>query len=453
MERGIVSFVGLGPNDPALRTARAVERVAQADVIVDTEDDATASRLIALAREGKRVVRAISGDPLESQHAIEEVREVARAGVSFEVVPGIGSAASAASFAGVVGRAVRVAMADLADLLEKEPPEAPVTLVVRAGEAAQRVIVSTVRGVPHAVRDLGAAHIIVAFGTPEEPLCWFEKRPLFGKRVLVTRAQGQNAGTADLLRDSGAEPLVVPTIVIGPPADPRPLERALGELRRGGYSWVAFTSANGVERTWEALCQSGLDARAFGAAHVAAIGPATARALERHGLRADVVAKEYRGEGLADEMLRAQAGQVGQAEWQNRTADEHGSASTRVLLARAARARDALPEALRAAGWAVDVVAAYETHAPPHQSVDALVRELEAGRVDAVTFTSSSTVDNLCDLLGNDRAAELLSMTRIASIGPLTTQAALARGLRVDVTAAKYTVPELVRALSESWAR
>jgi uroporphyrinogen III methyltransferase/synthase len=431
-----------------LLTARGADRIAQAEVVVYEEDAAPAWRLVELAREGKRVVRAVSGDPLESRRALDEIREIARAGVAFEVVPGIGAAAAAVAFAGVAGRAVRVSTGQLERILEGETRDAVVTLIAGAGGPAQRVVVSTVGTAADAAAALGAPSLILAFGAPEESLRWFERRPLFGKRVLVTRAREQSSETAALLRDYGAEPFVVPTIVIGPPSDPRPLAQALSELRRGAYAWVAFTSANGVERTWEALVASGGDARAFGGARLAAIGPATARALERHALRADVVAKEYRGEGLADEVLLSQSKGGGASHGETRAAP----GVPRVLIARAARARDALPEALRAAGWLVDVVAAYETHPPPREAVDALVGELETGRVDAVTFTSSSTVDNLCDLLGNHRAAALLGRIRVASIGPLTSQAARARGLRVDVTAAKYTVPELVRALADSWA-
>jgi uroporphyrinogen III methyltransferase/synthase len=441
--RGIVSFVGLGPGDPALYTTRAVERIAQADAVV-TGDNTSASRLVSLALEGKRVVRAVVGDPLESPHVIDEAREVARAGVLFEVVPGIGASAAAAAFAGVIGRTLRVSVADMGRVLSGEPHDSAITLVVRAGSPAERVIATTAGAAPEAAAALGVAEVLLAFGAPEAYLRWFEGLPLFGKRVLVTRAQDQTGTTAALLRDYGAEALVVPTIVIRPPTEPEHLERALSALDRGAYTWVAFTSANGVDRTWEALSQSGQDTRAFGSTRVAAIGPATARALERHGVRADVVAKEYRGEGLAEEMLRAQ---------QHEAASAGGQAAARVLLARAARARDALPDALRAAGWIVDVVAAYETHPPPLEAVDALVRDLEAGTVDAALFTSSSTVDNLCDLLGEGRAAALLARTRIASIGPITSQTARARGLRVDVTAAKYTVVELVRALADSWAR
>jgi uroporphyrinogen III methyltransferase/synthase len=279
------------------------------------------------------------------------------------------------------------------------------------------------------------APVVGALEPGPEAMAWMEARPLFGKRVLVTRARDQASETAELLREQGAEPLLVPTIAIEPPTDPGPLRQALSSLRAGGYSWVAFTSANGVERTFGELAAQGADARAFAPAKIAAIGPATARALERRGLRADVVAKEFRGEGLATAMLEALSG---------------SGSGARVLLARAAKARDALPEALRAAGCEVDVVAAYETHPPPQAVADELAHDLRQGRVDAVAFTSSSTVDNLCDLLGSETTG-LLARPRIAAIGPITRDTALGRGLRVDVVPAEYTVPALVAALAASY--
>jgi uroporphyrinogen III methyltransferase/synthase len=354
--------------------------------------------------------------------------------VAIELLPGVGARAAAGAFAGVLGRAVRVRAHEVLAAVAGEDANAPVTLIAASGTPLQRVIATTAGDAPVRARGLGAAgdDVIVAFGAPDDALRWFERRPLFGKRVLVTRARDQAGAAADLLREEGAEPVVVPTIELRPPADPAPLARALDGLRTGLYAWVAFTSANGVEKTWEALLARGADARAFGASRLAAIGPATARALEGRGLRADVVAKEFRGEGLADEMRKALGGE-----------------GARVLLARAARARDALPDALREAGCEVDVVAAYETHPPPRETVEALVRELESGRVDAVTFTSSSTVDHLCDLLGA-RAGVLLDRPHIACIGPVTADTARARGLRVDVTAAEYTVPGLIHSLARS---
>jgi uroporphyrinogen III methyltransferase / synthase len=438
MPPSLVSFVSLGPGDDALRTARATARLQEADVVVDDER-ASAERLVALAREGKRVVRAMAGDALESPEELALVRAVAGAGIPVEVVPGIGARAAAAAFAGVVGRAIRVLAGQVGEAVAAEAADQPVTLIAAAGTPSQRVVVTTPTQAAEQARALGAAPLVVAFGTPDETLRWFEKRPLFGKRVLVTRARDQASTTAALLRDRGAEPLVVPTIEIHPPADPGPLDRALADLRAERYGWVAFTSVNGVERIWDALRTGGGDARAFAGARLAAIGPATARALERHGLAPDVVAKEFRGEGLASEMIEALERSGGHPR------------SRHVLLARAARARDALPQALQGAGCTVDVVAAYETRPPPAEALASLLRELDARRVDVVTFTSSSTVDHLCDWLGV-RAVELLAPARVACIGPVTAETARHRGLRVDVVAPEYTVPGLVRAL-ETGAR
>jgi uroporphyrinogen-III synthase len=257
-----------------------------------------------------------------------------------------------------------------------------------------------------------------------------------GKVVLVTRARepgdAPDAGIVGLLRAAGARPLVVPTIVFHPPADPRELARAVERLRAGAYGWVAFTSAHGVQAMWDA---TGGDAGSFRGVRLAVVGPATARALEPRGLRADLVAREPRAEGLAADLLERLAADGG---------------TPRVLFPRAARGSSALPERLGAAGYAVDVVAAYETRPPEPEALAGLVEELEAGRVDAVVLTSGSTVDNLVDGLG-PRAGEWLARCRLASIGPVTTDAARARGLRVDVVAARASVESLVSALAESY--
>jgi uroporphyrinogen III methyltransferase/synthase len=334
----------------------------------------------------------------------------------------------------VVLRARRLRPSEVAADLEGEPGDAVVTLVARVGQPSQRVVVTTVAEAAAKARELddGSPYgLVVSLGAPDDALRWYEHQPLFGKRVLVTRAKEQAGSAAALLREVGAEPVVVPTIVIGPPDDPARLAGAVADVKSGAYAWVAFTSVNGVERTWDAVAAAGLDARAFGGARLAAVGPATASALAAHGLKADVVARESRGEGLAADMLEAMGPPAGR----------------RVLLPRAAKAREVLPDALRGAGWTVDVVVAYRTHPADPSAVSSLVADLQAGRIDVVTFTSSSTVDNLCDLLGPD-AVRLLARPRVASIGPITTATAEARGLRVDVTAAESTLPGLVRALA-----
>jgi uroporphyrinogen III methyltransferase/synthase len=437
MKRGLVSFVSLGHGDSTLRAERAADRLARADAVIDTPTLAT-KLLLELAGQGKRVARTVAGDAGESPLVAAEALALARAGARFEVVPGAGAGAAAFAFAGVVGPAVVAETSRVGEALAGKPVDAAVTLVASPGTAFQRVVVTTVHEVAEKARLLATPSVLVALGEPDDSLRWFERQALFGKRVLVTRARGQASVTASLLRELGAEPVVVPAIEIRAPSDPGPLERALGQLQGGAYPWVVFTSANGVKYTWEALARLGGDARAFGSAKIAAIGPATAHALSHHGLRADLVAPEFRGESLAAELLDVIR------------ATESTGASARVLIARAARAREVLPDALRKAGHQVDVVTAYETLPAPPEAFAALGSDLEGGVVDAVTFTSSSTVSALCDGLG-PRAAELLGRTRVASIGPVTTDTARDRGLRVDVTAAEYTVHGLVRALVESY--
>jgi uroporphyrinogen-III synthase len=256
---------------------------------------------------------------------------------------------------------------------------------------------------------------------------------LSGKVVLVTRArEAADAGIVGLLRAAGARPLVVPTIVLHPPSDPDALAQAIARLRARVYGWVAFTSAHAVRCTWEAAAG---DAGVFQGVRLAVVGPATARALEERGLRADVVAREYRAEGLAVALLERLGADGG---------------APRVLLPRAAGGSGVLPDRLQRAGYPVDVVVAYETRAPEPAALVDLVRELEGGRVDAVVLTSGSTVDNLHDCLG-PRAGEWLARCRLASIGPVTTAAARARGLRVDVVAPRASVESLIGALAESY--
>ncbi len=496
-----VFFIGAGPGDAGLLTLRGAALLARVDIVLHDahvhpdvlarshaervivgeggdaglqRPDEIARRLVELARAGRVVARLAASDPYLFSSGDEEVAIVSRAGVAFEVVPGIVGSVAAGAFAGLplsrrADASPSVALADTraglalhdwskladatdtltvlvpsGDVLELvrtlvfygRLPTTPAAIIVDVARTTQEVIVGTLEDIASRGAKVGDRLVRLVVGevaARREPLRWFDKRPLFGKRVLVTRSRDQAEGTADLLRERGAEPVVVPTIELRPPSDPEPMQKALAEL--GTYDWVAFTSANGVERAWAELRRSGRDARAFGNVKIAVIGPATGRALEAHGLSADVVAKEFKGEGLADELLRV--------------VETKGA---RVLVLRALRAREALPEALRAAGCVVDVAPVYETH-PPDGAAEALLEALTPGAsekgprpVDAVLFTSTSTVDNLCDLLGPSAAA-LLARTRVGSIGPVTTQAAERRGVRVDVTADPYTLPALVDAL------
>lgn len=254
--------------------------------------------------------------------------------------------------------------------------------------------------------------------------------PLSGKRVVVTRASEQAEGMARALRRRGAIPVLAPTIAIGPALDPAPLEQAVRSLER--YALVAFTSANGVDAFFRALGEAGLDARALRTALVAAIGPGTAASLVRHGIRADVLADEHRGEALAEAVLARVA------------------PGSRVLLPRAAVARNAFPDALVARGVPCDIVEAYRTRPPPEAVLADALSHLRRHPPDAIAFTASSTVDNFCSLFPEPK--ELLRGVAIASIGPITSDTCRRLGLEVSLESDPYTIPALVSALEAYFA-
>lgn len=489
---GKVTFVGAGSGDPRLLTLRAADVLGEAEFVLfdpavhpdilgrlregtprrpvtsQLGPERVGQMLANEAKEGRHAVRLTSGDPLFFGVTDVEGVAVSRHGVPLEIVPGVGPLISVGAFAGIPltrandaspsVAAVRVTrghealhdwdklatatdtlaiLCDAASVGETarslvfhgRRPNELVTMIEDVSLPTQRIHESTLGQLPLLPRPR-VERVVLVVGdraAPMAELSWLERLPLFGKRVLVTRAREQAGPTAALLRERGADPVVVPTIEIRPPTDARAMVEAAGALDR--YGWIVVTSANGVERLWAEVRRQGKDARAFATAKLAAIGPGTAAALERYGLTADLVAKVHHGEGLADELGPA-----------------IGDAKPKVLVARARRARDVIPEALRAAGCEVDVVPVYETYAPPGPLLDALAALLEAGEIDVVTFTSSSTVEHLCDALG-DRTARLLGSTCVASIGPITTETARRRGIRVDVTASEHTVRGLVSAI------
>lgn len=258
-----------------------------------------------------------------------------------------------------------------------------------------------------------------------------ELKPLAGKRIVVTRARSQAAGLTRILEEAGAEVLEIPTIRIEPPDSWEPLDRAIGEL--DAFSWVLFTSVNGVEIFRERLQASGKDPRALSGARIAAIGPATAEALVRWGLTPEVIPQEYRAEALV-ERLRAEI----------RPGD-------RILIPRAAGARDLLVTGLAALGAQVTEVPAYRTRAV-QDGVHQLKQALRSRSVHAVTFTSSSTVRNFAALLSPDEREELLRGVVIASIGPVTARTGTAYGLTTRVMPKEYTIPALARALIDHFS-
>lgn len=503
---GVVHLVGAGPGDPGLVTLRALELLATADVVLHDElvppsllsrvregaeirwvgkrghrpDDKQKKQteiddeLIALARAGKRVVRLKGGDPFLFGRGSEEAESLVRAGIPFEVVPGVTSPLAAAAYAGIslthrdlassvtfltattrdgarfdvaelrglrgticvlMGlRSLASLTRDLVDLAGFDPAT-PAAVVARGTRPDQQVVEGTLADIATKVEAASltspALAILGAVAKLRDTLRWFDTAPLFGKRVVVTRAAHQSEGTVTLLARRGAEPMLVPTLEIGPAPDPARVARAIAELAT--YDLVAFTSENGVERFFAALDAAGLDARAFGRAEVAAIGDGTARALAGHGVRADLVPESFVGEALARAILA-------------RLEDRGGAAGQRVLIPRALVARETVPDALRAASVTVDVVALYETRPLSPPSAEVLRDRLGKGEIDAVMFTSKSTLDALCDLLGPDAPA-LLRGVALASIGPIASRAAHERGLEVAVEAETSTIPSLVDAL------
>ncbi|MCC6214254.1 MAG: uroporphyrinogen-III C-methyltransferase [Polyangiaceae bacterium] len=428
--------------------------------------------LLEHARKGRRVVRLKGGDPTLFGRACEEVSALAGAGIPFEIVPGVPSPLAAAAYAGIplthlelssslaivtgkersgtewsserirkLGSAVDTVcilmgthrLEEIAAALVEggRAPGTPAAIVEWATTPRQRVVVAPLHELPARARAAGIGSPAVVFvgevvGLRERHR-WFDSRPLFGRRVLVPRPEHQAAETARAVRARGAAPVVFPVIELHDPPDPGPFREAMAALDR--YAWVLFTSANGVDRSFAELDRLGRDARAFGRARIGAIGPRTAAALTARGLRADVVADEFVGEGLARSLLAADA-------------------AGPVLLPRARVAREALPDTLRGAGLQVDVVAAYETRPLGAERAAALAELLAGGRVDTCLFTSTSTVTATMDALG-DRALGLLHPLQIACIGPVTERAAAERGLRVDVTARSYTAEGLLDALEE----
>ena len=500
---GKVWLVGAGPGDPGLITVRGRDVLAKADVVLHdalshhalldlcspsaelrdvgkrggskspTQSWIT-SQLIELALAGRSVVRLKGGDPMLFARGAEEALALTEAGVDFEIVPGVSSPVAAAAYAGIPmthrdlsssvtfitgsdreGKTwspeawrrlatatetiiVLMGMQRIEDITQAiiaggRSPSTPAAVVMWAARPSQRVVVAELRSIAEASRAAGLSNpaliIVGDVVSLREQLRWYDRQPLFGRRLLIPRPRHQAGNTAEAIWRRAAEPVILPTIEIGPPPDPDALRAAA--RRVGDYDFCLFTSANGVDRFFEALSQVSLDARALARCKVGAIGPKTAEALVPHGIRADLTAGEFVGEALARAIL------------------EIGGVR-RVLIPRARVAREQLPELLRQGGIHVDVVPAYQTR-PATENKARLVSLIRDGEVDVVLFTSSSTVDSMVEMLGDD-APSILSRLTLASIGPITSATAVRHGLEVAVTAETYTVEGLLDALEKHYA-
>ena len=505
--KGKVYLIGAGPGDYRLLTLKACDCLKQADTVVydrladarilqyapqDAEyiyvgkassqhtmtQDKICQLLVDLAKEGKTVVRLKGGDPFVFGRGGEEALLLQENDLPFEIVPGVTSAISvpayagipvthrgiAASFAVVTGHedpnkdnsdinwqqlatatdtvVFLMGVANLpkitAKLMENgRSGDTPVAIIRWGTKAQQQVWTSTVaEAAEMAKREQIKPPCIFLVGNVvklREKLAWFDNpqlKPLFGKRILVTRSRAQASRLTAGLEDLGADCLEAPAIRIQPPADNyAALDKAIGSL--ADFDWIIYTSANGVEHFFSRLSEAGLDSRSLCGKKICAIGSATAQALTNHGIKADIVPKEYRAEGI----LSAMYGKLKEGD--------------KVLLPRAAEARSILPEELKRQGADVVVATAYETVAGEADGM-ALSEELANGSIDAVTFTSSSTVKNLLKLLG-DNAPELLKNVKIAAIGPITAETCKQNGLQVTVQAQEYTIDGLIQAVKEAF--
>ena len=434
------------------------------------------------AREGKLVARLKWGDPFVFDRGGEEALFLHAQGVPFEVVPGIPAGIGVPAYAGVPvtypggGDTITLVRGyedesrtvpdiDWASLARLEgtvvcyagaqqlprildamqangwPPDEPAIAIYNGTLPTQETVEGTVSTLSSRLtsgepRRRGPAILVVGrVAAFREHLRWFDARPLFGRRVLVTRPRDQAADLVDRLAELGAEPVLAPMIRIDPPADPEPLQEAAAHPDE--FDWVVFTSVNAVEAFMIALMDGTRDVRALKGLRICAVGPATAARLAGYSLKVDLVPEEFRAEAVAAALI-AHAPVAG----------------ARVLLPRADIGREVIADALRGAGAIVTEVIAYRTSPADDQSgsgpdVYGLLLE---GRIDVVTFTSASAVKNFASLYGADQAADLLRKTVVATIGPATAAAAAKVGIEVSVQPASYTVPALVDAIAAHFA-
>lgn len=429
--------------------------------------------LVDLGMRGKVVARLKGGDPFIFGRGGEEAQELRENGIPFEVVPGITSAIAAPAYAGIplshrdftstigivtgherpdkeksaidwdglarsMGTLVfLMGVKNLANICRNlmaagRPPETPAAMIRWGTTPRQRAVTGTLGTMPVVARKAGitppAILVVGEVVNLRDSLNWFETRPLFGKRIVVTRARAQASDMRRRLEDLGAEVIQFPTIRIRPPASWGPVDDAIGRLDI--FDWVIFSSVNGVRAFFERLFANGKDARGLAGKSVAAIGPKTAKALREYGVVSDLTPVDYKAEGLLEVF-------------------PEGSAR-HILFPRAKVAREVLPETLRTRGHEVEVVPVYET---VMESPDPEVREaVLSGDVDMITFTASSTVHNFVKIMGGrEVAGNLPGSVKFASIGPITSQTLRDYGLQVDVEAPVYTIEGLIEEIVASY--
>jgi uroporphyrinogen III methyltransferase / synthase len=498
--KGKVFLVGAGPGDPGLITVKGLECIKQADVIIydflasevllkhapknseiiyvgkkgsdHTFSQETINALIVeKAETGSTVIRLKGGDPFIFGRGGEEAEVLIRAGIPFEIVPGVSSAIAAPAYAGIplthrkfassvafvtghedptknksnidwaslakgIGTIVfLMGVKNLSQITERlmshgMRPDTPAALVRWGTTAKQVTVTGTLENIverknaanlkPPAVLIVG--HVVGL----REKIKWFENRPLMGRRIVVTRSREQAGELVKRLSDLGAECLECPTIKVVPTDDVKPLDKALDNL--ASYDWLMFTSINGVDFFFNRLFEKNKDVRDLHHLRTAAIGPATAKRLFDFGFKSDIVPDSYR----AESMVRAFANE-----------DITGE---KILLPRAREARQVLTVELAQMGALVDDVEAYVTNAVK-DNADVILKRLKERTIDMITFTSSSTAKNFRALLPSEGLDRLMQGITIASIGPITADTARNLGFDVHIVAEAYTIPKLCDAI------
>ncbi len=500
MNNGIVYLVGAGPGDPSLITLRGVDCLHRADVVVydylaneqllshapegaeriyagkiggrhNQGQDEINSLLVTKAGAGKVVVRLKGGDPFVFGRGGEECEALREAGIPFEVVPGVTAAVGASAYSGIplTHRDITASVAfvtgqegehkggsnidwdrlslgggtvvfymgvttlrrNMQRMMEHgRSPHTPVALVRWATTACQQVLVGTLADIADRAEECGfkppAITIVGEVVALREKLQWFEKRPLCGKKIVVTRAAEQAGEFSAKLAARGATVLECPTIRLVEPESWQLLDLAIRELP--GYDWLVLTSVNAVRYFFQRLDALGLDARALAGCRICAVGPKTAAEVRSFGVKPELVPTDYKAEGVVDEFSRL---------------DMQGS---RVLFPRADKARDVIPSELKRMGAHVDSPVAYRNIFPERLPPETLFA-LEKRSVDCITFTSSSTVQNLAAMLGEEMMLDMLKGVVVASIGPITSKSCRDLGLKVDIEPQLYTMDALVEAL------
>ena len=428
--------------------------------------------LVEKAREGKKVIRLKGGDPFVFGRGAEEAQAIAEAGIEFEVVPGITSAIAGPAYAGIPvthraenshvtfftghedpakteGAIDYAALAKLGGtqvmlmgverlgsitremLKQGVRADLPVALVRWATTGKQETLTGTLQDIAQRAVAIGfEAPAVAVFGEVvglRDSLNWFEKRPLSGKRIVVTRTRKQASVLSNKLRSFGAQVIELPTIRIEPPTDLREFAELVQDAHI--YDWIVFTSANGVEAFFEIFFKLYDDAREIGGARIAAIGPATAQRVKEFHFHVDLQPDEFMSEAVAKEFRK-----------------QSSIENARILVVRAEKARDVLPKELSAAGAIVDEAFAYRT-VPETRDTTGARRQLAKEGADLITFTSSSTVENFLAL-----GLPWPKGMQIASIGPITSKTARDHGLEIDIEARRHDIDGLVEAIRQFYA-